>query len=43
LYFDRSKLSSLPYGSFRFKSVDEVGKNAVNKLLNLSALLIQRR
>lgn len=33
--FSRTKLASLPYRGLRVKSVDEVGKFAVSKLLNL--------
>lgn len=39
-YFDRSKLSSLPPLMLRFKTVDEVGRNALNRLLNLGAVLV---
>lgn len=35
----REVLSSLPHRALRVKSVDEIGRFAVNKLLNLSALL----
>lgn len=38
--FDRSILSQLPTRSLRLKSVDEIGKSAVNKLLNLSSILV---
>jgi len=41
--FNRTKLLSLPTSSLRFRSVDEVGKYAVEKLLNLTAVLAQRR
>jgi len=37
--FSRTPLAQLPTPSLRFKSVDEIGRNAVNRLLNLSALL----
>jgi len=37
--FRREKLASLPHRAFRVKSVDEIGKNAVNKLLNLTSIL----
>jgi len=37
--FQRDVLSSLPHRSLRFKTVDEIGKNAVNRLLNLTSLL----
>lgn len=39
-YKKRSVLSSLPMRSLRFKSVDEVGKGGVNKLLNLASILV---
>lgn len=42
-WFKREKLSSLPTRSLRFKTVDEVGQSATNKLLNLAALLFGRR
>lgn len=38
--FDRSIYSQLPTRTFRLKSTDEVAKNAVNKLLNLSSILV---
>ncbi len=37
--FDRTKLASLPHRALRFKTVDEIGKGVVNKLLNLTSLL----
>jgi len=37
--FSRTKLSSLPFRSLRFKTADEIGKSAVNKLLNLASVL----
>ncbi len=37
--FSRQKLTTLPHRAFRLKSVDEIGKGAVNKLLNLSSLV----
>jgi hypothetical protein len=37
--FSRTKLSSLPRRQLRFKTADEIGKNAVNRLLNLTSLL----
>jgi hypothetical protein len=37
--FTREKLSTLPHRTFRFKSVDEIGKNAVNKVMNLASIL----
>lgn len=41
--FDRSILTSLPHRSLRIKSADEIGSHAVNKLLNLAALLKFRK
>lgn len=35
----REVLSALPHRSLRFKTTDEVGRNAVNKLLNLASIL----
>jgi len=40
-HFSRTSLSSLPYVGLRFKTMDRVGKNALNKVLNLGAVLIQ--
>lgn len=37
---DRTVLSSLPSRILRFKSSDEIGKNAINKLLNLGSVLV---
>jgi hypothetical protein len=37
--FERTPLSALPARSFRFKTTDEINRNTVNRLLNLSALL----
>ena len=37
--YDRTPLTSLPHLSLRLKTVDEIGVNAVNRLLNLAALL----
>lgn len=39
-YFSRTPISSIPSRSLRFKTSDEVGKNAVAKLLNLGSILI---
>lgn len=39
--FVRTPLVKLPTRALRFKTVDEVGKNAVNKVLNLASVLIQ--
>lgn len=41
--FTRSPLTSLPRAPLRFKTSDEVAYNAVNKLLNLTALLGSKR
>lgn len=41
--FERKVLTALPHRSLRIKTVDEVGRNAVNKLLNLSAILKPRK
>lgn len=38
-YTNRKVLSQLPHRSLRFKTVDEIGVNAVARLLNLSSLL----
>lgn len=38
-YFSRTPLSQLPRRILRFKTSDEVGRNAVSKLLNLASLL----
>lgn len=44
-YFElvRSALSNLPHAPLRFKTSDEIASNAVNKLLNLTALLGSRK
>lgn len=39
--FQRSILSGLPHRSFRFKTIDEIGVNSINRLLNLNALLLR--
>lgn len=41
--FSRTPLSALPTTPLRIKSFDEVGNNAVNRLLNLTSLLLARR
>lgn len=42
--FTRSKPSlTLPPAVLRFKTVDQAGKNAVNKVLNLASVLVTRR
>lgn len=41
--FTRSPLTQLPRAPLRFKTSDEVAHNAVNKLLNLTALLGSKR
>jgi hypothetical protein len=43
LDFNRSSLSQLPSRSLRIKSVDEIGKSGLTKLLNLSSVLAQGR
>lgn len=40
--FSRTVLSSLPSRALRVKSVDEIAKNSLNKLLNLSSVLAGR-
>jgi len=40
--FGREKLGSLPHRSFRMKTNDEIGINAIPKLLNLAAILAAR-
>lgn len=40
--FSRTRLSSLPRRILRFKTADEVGANAVNRLLNLTALYLKQ-
>lgn len=37
--FDRTVLTSLPHRALRIKSLDEIGVNAVNRLLNLCSLV----
>lgn len=39
LEFTRTPLSQLPSRSLRLKTSDEIGKNAVNKVLNLASIL----
>lgn len=39
--FSRTRLTTLPRKALRFKSRDEIGLFAVNKLLNLTALLLK--
>lgn len=39
--FSREVLTQLPTRALRFKSVDEIGINAVNRLLNLASLLVK--
>jgi hypothetical protein len=41
--FERGALTNLPRRQLRFKTVDEIGINAVTKLLNLSSLLVSRK
>jgi hypothetical protein len=40
--YTRSKLSSIPHVSLRFKTLDEIGVNSVKRLLNLTSLLVKR-
>lgn len=40
--FQRDVLSALPRAQLRFRTVDEIGKNAVTKLLNLASLGIMK-
>lgn len=40
--FSRAKLATIPRRALRFKTSDEIGKGAVNKLLNLASLLGSR-
>lgn len=40
--FSREKLGSIPARQLRFKETDEISRNAVNRLLNLTALLGSR-
>lgn len=39
--FQRTPLTKLPNRALRFKTVDEIGKHGVNKVLNLASVLIQ--
>lgn len=39
--FERQSLVALPGRSFRFKTLDEIGIHGVNKLLNLTSLLLK--
>jgi hypothetical protein len=39
--FVRTPLQQLPSRSFRFKTVDEIGKHGVTKLLNLASILVR--
>lgn len=41
--FERTLLSSLPHPALRFKTADEIGMHSINKLLNLSSILIGRK
>lgn len=40
--FERTSLTTLPHVGLRFKTMDEMGLNAVNRLLNLTSLLLKR-
>lgn len=37
-HFSRTQIGTLPSRNLRFKTVDEIGRNAVNRLLNLASL-----
>lgn len=39
--FKRTPLAALPHRALRFKTSDEIGKNAIKKLLNLSSILVK--
>lgn len=39
--FQRTPLTKLPNRALRFKTVDEIGKHGVNKVLNLASVLVQ--
>jgi hypothetical protein len=41
LIFERTTLSDIPHRALRFKSIDEIGLNSVNKILNLASILVQ--
>lgn len=41
-YLNRSVITSLPRVGLHFKSVDQIGMNSINKLLNLASLLKYR-
>lgn len=43
LSYVRTPFGQLPHVSLQFKSIDSVGENAVNKLLNLSAILAKSK
>lgn len=40
--FERKRLTKLPTRALRFKTLDEIGVNGVNRLLNLAAVLQQQ-
>lgn len=40
--YTRTKLLGLPHRLLRFKTLDEIGRNSINRLLNLTSLLIKR-
>lgn len=40
-HFSRTSVGSLPHRALRFKTVDEIGLNSVNKLLNLASILVR--
>lgn len=41
--FDRTEIGQIPTRALRFKTLDEIGRNAVSRLLNLSSLLGSRK
>lgn len=40
--FERTSLSALPHRALRLKTLDEVGTNGVNRLLNLASILVAK-
>lgn len=42
-HFRRTPLAILPTRTLRFKSIDEIGLHGINKVLNLAAVLLQRK
>jgi len=39
--YDRQSIGQLPHRAWRLKSIDEIATNSVNRLLNLTALLVR--